>query len=182
MRLCWVTNEKLYSRMFRSWFNSETSHVGAMFSFDGLTFATDLNRPVGSVYGEKYWLSKYNIVWSMNIALPKASEIAMFKVCREYCECRTYDMGAYYYGMLCGLKYKLFNTPLPKFNKWSKHTGSTCQEILTPILQSPIFREIVPQASAVDVTKFTTYTTDMTMNLMQSITHKNSAVEWVFNG
>jgi hypothetical protein len=182
MRICWVTNEKYYSRLLRFLFNNLTSHVGVIFNFDGISLATDLNKPMGKVWDSRYWFHKYNAVWTMDVKLSEHEEIALYKTCSDYCVLRVYDMPAYYFGMIAGLKWKFFNIPLPKVNAWSANTGSTCQEVLTPLVQTDILRKIEPRLASLDPTKFSACTPDMTIGIMKKATEGNPLIKWTFYG
>jgi len=182
MRICWVTNEKYYSKLLRFLFNNDTSHVGVMFDINGIELVTDINRPFGKVWDNNYWLYKYTVVWSMEVLLSDKEEIELYHTCRKYCVLREYDMGAYYYGMLAGLRLKFLKIPLPKVNKWSLNTGSTCQEVLTPLVQSDIIRHVEPRLASIDPTRFSECTPDMVMNIMKTATKGNPRIHWRFNG
>jgi len=182
MKVCWVTNEKFYSKLLRYLFTDVSSHVGVMFDFDGISLATDINKPFGKVWDSRYWLSKYSIVWHMDIALTHDHEIELYKYCADYCVLRPYDMNAYYFGMIAGLKYKFFGCSLPTENTWSNNTGGTCQEIVTPILQNDIIKQIEPRFANVDYLKFPCMTPDMVMDVLKAATSNNPRIRWTFNG
>lgn len=182
MRICWVTNERYYSRLLRYLFTNDSSHVGVTFDVHGISLATDVNKPFGKVWDLDYWLYKYNVVWSMDVLLSEDDEMVLFRLCRDYCVLRKYDMGAYYYGMICGLRLKFLGIPLPSVNKWSLNTGSTCQEVVTPIIQSDILQHIEPRLANIDPTVFSACTPDMTMEILKTATKDNPRIEWRFNG
>lgn len=179
MKICWVTNEVWFSKMLRFLFNESVSHVGVMFEIDGIKTAIDLNKPTGTLWSARYWLHKYSIVWEVELKLPHDKEVELYKTCEEYAVLRPYDMGGYYYGMLWGLLHKFLKIPFPKYNKWSSHTGSMCQEILVPILQHEIIKKTGVKA---DILDFTAMTPEMTFDYMQKLTHDNDLWEWIYNG
>jgi hypothetical protein len=182
MRVCWVTNEVYYSRLLRYLFNNVSSHVGVMFEFDDIALTTDINKPKGKVWDSRYWLDKYSIVWSMDVSLSHDHEIELYKICADYCVLRPYDMGAYYFGMIAGLKHKVFGIPYPTENTWANNTGGTCQDVVTPLVQNDLMRQIEPRLADIDYINFPCKTPDMVMNILKAATSKNPRIRWVFNG
>lgn len=184
MQLCWVTNERYYSKLLRWFFTDDTSHVGVTFGMDddSVHLAVDVNRPFGKVYDLQHWLYKYTVIWSMDVNLSDDHEREMYKLCRDYCVLRQYDMPAYYFGMIAGLKLKFLHISLPTVNTWSLNTGSTCQEILVPIVQSDVMQHIEPRLADVDFKRFSACTPDMTMDIMKAATKGNPRIQWRFNG
>ena len=180
MKLCFVTNDKNYSKLFRWLFNEDSSHVGTTFNINGVELATDLNRPYGTLWDLNYWKSKYNIVWSMELKLSDQEEFEIFKACREYAVLRKYDMAGYYYGMVWGILAKFFGLTLPKVNIWAEDTGSMCQEIIVPLVQHPIFKKYVP--TSIPVVRTTAKTPGMVRKMMMDATKDNEHITWVYNG
>lgn len=184
MKICWVTNERRYSRLYRWIFQEDASHVGAVFTFDDrqVEVAVDLNRPFGRIWDIHHWLHKYTIIWSMElVGLTVDEEWQLYKTCRDYAVMRTYDMSAYYWGMLVGLRLRLFGGKKPPVNAWSKGTGSTCQEIVVPIIQHPIFQRMVGNTGLLP-TGNDAKTPGMIREILVKATKGNSNVRWIYNG
>lgn len=180
MRLAWVTNDRYYSGLLRFLFNEPTSHVGSIFSLYGMSLAVDINRPYGKVYDLTHWLSKYTIIWEMRINFERHDELKLYQAAKDYAVLRPYDMRSYYYGMFAGIGHKFFGIPYPKTNALASGTASMCQEILTPILQHPTFKAVVPHN--IDVQHFSECTPHMSMLLLKDATANNPSVEWAYNG
>jgi hypothetical protein len=150
-----------------------------MFNVDAMRTAIDVNNPRGALWSSKYWLYKYSIVWQVELDLPLTQEIEMYKTLEDYAVLRPYDINGYYNGMIWGLLHKFLKLPLPTENEWSNHTGSMCQEILVPILQSDIIKVTGVHS---DILDFTAMTPEMSMNYMKKITKDNPLWKWTYNG
>lgn len=180
MKVCWVTNEKGYSRLYRWLFGEDASHVGSVFTFDGYAIAVDLNRPFGRIWDIHHWLHKYTIIWSMEIKLAEEEEMTMYKTCRDYAVMRQYDMSGYYFGVVAGLKHRLFGMKIPKVNAWSKGTGSMCQEIVVPVFQHEIIKNIV--GDVLPATGNDGRTLATIRDILHKATKDNPRVDWIYNG
>lgn len=181
MKICWVTNEKNYSKLYRWLFKEDASHVGSVFTFGSSSVAVDLNRPFGRIWDIRHWLHKYTIIWSMEIKLTEEEELEMYAACREYAVMRDYDMSGYYYGMIVGLRRRLFGVKLPSKNAWSKGTGSMCQEIVVPIIQHSVFNRVVGE-NLLPVRGNDGRTLATIREILWKATKDHPLVEWKYNG
>lgn len=186
MKICWVTNEKRYSRIYRWIFREDASHVGAVFSFDNdeAALAVDLNRPWGRVWDIHHWFHKYTAIWTMElVGLTEDEEWSLYRCCRDYASMRQYDMNAYWWGMLVGLRLRLFGGKKPPVNAWSLGTGSTCQEIIVPLLQHPTFQRIVGKnPGGLTATGNDALTPGMIRERLIKATKGKPGVVWTYNG
>jgi hypothetical protein len=181
MKICWVTNEKKYSRLYRWLFKEDASHAGSVFTFGDSAIAVDLNRPFGRIWDIRHWLSKYTIIWSMEVELTQKQESEMYEACRDYAVMRDYDMPGYYYGMIAGLRRRLLGIRLPKKNIWSRGTGSMCQEIVVPIVQHPVFRQVVGE-EVIPSTGNDGRTLATIREMLHKATKDHPKVKWTYNG
>jgi hypothetical protein len=160
-------------------FNEETSHVGAYFDLRGVKTVVDLNKPYGTTWDSRYWFSKYNVVWECDIPLSEEEELLVYLESAEYAVLRPYDIKGYYYGLWRGLLNKFLGIDLPDENVWAENTGSMCQEILVPLIQSAPFEN---RKIRIHLHNLTAKTPDMTMNILKEATKNHHDIEWVFNG
>jgi hypothetical protein len=180
MKVCWVTNDRYYSKLYRWLFKEDASHVGAVFDFGSSAIAVDLNRPYGRIWDIHHWLHKYTIIWSMEIDLTAKEEMEMYESCRDYAVMRQYDMSGYYFGIIAGIKHRLLGAKIPKVNKWSKGTGSMCQEIVVPVFQHEIIKGIL--GDVLPATGNDGRTLATIRKMLWDATKDNPKVKWVYNG
>lgn len=179
MKLCWVTNQKKYSKFFRYLFNEDASHMGVVFDINGVDLVVDLNRPYGTLWDFNYWQIRYTVVRYMEVELGEEEEFELFKSCKEYAVLRQYDMSGYYYGMIRGLLRRIFNIPLPIENKWSDGSGSMCQQIIIPLMNHPVFKNKIPQLGLVPNTA--TKSPKNIQNILEQATQNSESVKWYEN-
>ena len=178
MKICWLTNDKWYSKLLRFIFNEESSHVGVIFNIDGIEIAMDITKPHGDIYSAKSWFSKYRLLYQVELKLTHDQEIEVFKECETFCVMKKYDFPGYIYGMIYGLLRKLHIIKmLPVENRWAG-SGDMRQEILRPILKSKIIKMVggVPEI----ITNFSTGTerSAPTITAWRCAAHESQRFSW----
>jgi len=179
MKLCWVTNQKKYSKFFRYLFNEDASHMGVVFDISDVDLVVDLNRPYGTLWDFNYWQRRYEVVRYMEVDLSDEEEFELFKSCKEYAILRKYDMSGYYYGMICGLLHKIFGIPFPYENKWSNGSGGMCQQIIIPLMNHPVFKNKIPHLGFIQNTS--ARSPKNIQNILEQATKDNEYVNWYEN-
>jgi len=179
MKLCWVTNQKKYSKLFRYLFNEDASHMGIIFNINGIDLVIDLNRPHGTLWDLNYWQHRYTIVRYMEVKLSEEEELWLFKSCKGYAVLRKYDMSGYFYGMVCGILNKILGVPLPDENKWSDGSGSMCQQIVIPLMSHPVIKNKISNLELIQNTA--AKSPKAIQNSLEIITKDNEHVIWYEN-
>lgn len=175
MKICWVVSGAWYSKLLRYLFNETTSHVGTMWTINGIDLVIDQNRPYGTMWSTKYWLHKYKVIHQVELQLPPEKELELFKCIEAHTILLKYDMGGYYYGMIWGLIHKFLKIPFPKVNKWAKPNEDMCQEIIAALLIHKIIKDTGISIPPVDLS---TMTPDASMLYMKKITENNPSWKW----
>jgi len=111
---------------------SEVSHIGLGF-LDDKKIVLDATKPYSKIYHLDHWKTKYEIVHTINIPLPKDIEDIAYKVAVDYCMLKPYDWGAYYYAWVCGLRRYFFKIKVPTVNKYALEHGLWCTEVIRPL-------------------------------------------------
>lgn len=132
MLIYFSTNDVYYSKIFRWLFNEPSSHVGLGFFRDQESVVVDCTKPCGREHSLSRWIFKYKITHSLKIPLSEEREEDFYQIAKEYSVGKKYDFSAYYWGLFCGLAFKLFRIPLPKKNVFQQEEHGLCTEIFVP--------------------------------------------------
>lgn len=130
MKIYFVTNEHYYSKIFRFLFKEPVSHVALSFFEDDLKLVIDATKPVGGLYHIKYWLSKYSVVYCMELKLRSDDEKKLCLKVIDETVMVPYDWGGYWFAFFVAIKKRLFGIPYPKKNEWDATNMRHCGEIL----------------------------------------------------
>lgn len=125
MKVIFTKNGSALSKLIRWGFNEPVSHVAIV--FDNLLVTQSNLLGVGLEWYPKL-IEKSEVVFEIDYDLTLDSEEEIFQaMLNTYCG-KSYDWWSFLYFAWCGLKAKLFKTPMPKENPWDDNKKFLCTE------------------------------------------------------
>lgn len=171
MKILYGTNEHFYSKLHRKLVNEPFTHVGLLFFSGSLNIVLDCTKPYSKVYHLEHWRTKYKILETQELSLPKVKETKYYKKAVNYCLLKPYDWGAYIWAWLWVIKRIFTKEDFPTMNPW-RTDGLWCTEVVFPLIED-LKEDFGIDLSNIDLAAKTPY---MLFNIIKEILDEDKAV------